>query len=499
VILTMVDPTLQPPPPEGGTRKAAKRKEQASRHPWRDNIEAITMAIVMAVMLKYFIVEAYKIPTGSMQPTLMGNDETGIKDRILVDKLSYHFRDPERWEVTVFKYPLDLSKNFIKRLVGVGPEELRIEHGDLWHRPEGEPEWTILRRPRGVQEEVWKPLHPGQKGLDGWRPINGAKGWTIDEGSVTARGTGSLRYPDGKFILDDYRDGYDLAYRDEIAPKPRGGPGNSVGDVRLSGEVEALPGCSRITFELREGSRRYEFTLPGPAAAEDLPAITAAEMVPGTPSLLEGRREAIAEEPWRLPAGSSVEFAVQNMDDLLSLELDGEVVLELEIPPAVDQTCFVQIDVEGEGADFEDLMVYRDIYYLAAGVERAYWRIPAGHYVMLGDNTQDSSDSREWKFIYRRYPKPDGPVYRGNSRPGENPRELDAGGSSGGVTWFRDEFGELHTWPTARVEAVPATSLPAAESEEVALVPRDLITGRAVVVFWPLKPTMLLWRLKWIH
>jgi len=43
------------------------------------------MAIVMAVMLKYFLVEAYKIPTGSMQPTLLGNTDTGIFDRILVD------------------------------------------------------------------------------------------------------------------------------------------------------------------------------------------------------------------------------------------------------------------------------------------------------------------------------------------------------------------------------------------------------------------------------
>ena len=69
--------------------------------PWRDNLEAITFAVIMAVVLKYFIVEAYKIPTGSMQPTLMGNEETGVFDRILVDKLSYQFRDPERFEVAV--------------------------------------------------------------------------------------------------------------------------------------------------------------------------------------------------------------------------------------------------------------------------------------------------------------------------------------------------------------------------------------------------------------
>jgi len=65
--------------------KAAK-KDEGPRRPWRQNIEAVTMAIIVAVMLKYFIVEAYKIPTGSMQPTLMGNTETGIFDRILVDR-----------------------------------------------------------------------------------------------------------------------------------------------------------------------------------------------------------------------------------------------------------------------------------------------------------------------------------------------------------------------------------------------------------------------------
>ena len=85
------------------------------------------MAVVMALLLKFFIVEAYKIPTGSMQPTLIGDERSGVKDRILVDKLSYVLREPRRWEVAVFRYPLDRSKNFVKRIVGVGPEDFRIE------------------------------------------------------------------------------------------------------------------------------------------------------------------------------------------------------------------------------------------------------------------------------------------------------------------------------------------------------------------------------------
>src|SRR4029453_5056625 len=106
----------------------------------------------MALFLKHFVIEAYQIPSGSMQPTLMGDEDAGIEDRILVDKLSYALRDPRRWEVAVFRYPLDRSKSFVKRIAGIGPEELRIAHGDVWHRVDGG-EWNIVRRPPAVQAE----------------------------------------------------------------------------------------------------------------------------------------------------------------------------------------------------------------------------------------------------------------------------------------------------------------------------------------------------------
>ena len=80
----------------------AEAKAQKKNRPWRDNIEAFTVSIIVIVLFKYFILEAYKIPTGSMQPTLFGwkNEEGGgIYDRILVDKASYHWREPERFEV----------------------------------------------------------------------------------------------------------------------------------------------------------------------------------------------------------------------------------------------------------------------------------------------------------------------------------------------------------------------------------------------------------------
>src|SRR5262249_35962732 len=160
------------------------------------------MAVVMALFLKYFVVEAYKIPTGSMQPTLIGDEQADIKDRILVDKLTYALRAPRRWEVAVFRYPLDRSKNFVKRIVGVGPEEFRIRYGDLGHRLQGE-DWQILRRPRSVMESVWKPLDAPAPEQSSWIPKNlpASSRWNAEGRAIDARGTGSAAFRGGNVSI----------------------------------------------------------------------------------------------------------------------------------------------------------------------------------------------------------------------------------------------------------------------------------------------------------
>ena len=135
-------------------------------HRWRENIEALTMAIVVALLFKYFVLEISKIPSGSMQPTLMGNPETGVFDRTLVDKLSFQFRDPERFEIVVFKHPLEQSRVMVKRLVGMPGEDLRVANGDLWTRANQKEPWRILRRPPAVVREMLRPLPPAPGGRD---------------------------------------------------------------------------------------------------------------------------------------------------------------------------------------------------------------------------------------------------------------------------------------------------------------------------------------------
>src|SRR5262245_31227555 len=193
------------------------------------------MAVAMALFLKYFVVEAYKIPTGSMQPTLIGDEGADIEDRILVDKLSYAFREPRRWDVAVFRYPLDRSKSFVKRIAGIGPEELRIAHGDVWHREGGE--WRIVRRPAAAQAEAWLALDVATGEQSHWIPqdLPASSRWSAHGNAIEARGSGSAAFRGGhESIVDDATDGYPTSVREWLTHPAEAGD-NRVGDLRVTG------------------------------------------------------------------------------------------------------------------------------------------------------------------------------------------------------------------------------------------------------------------------
>ncbi len=119
----------------------------AKRGKVRDNLEAFGIAILAAVLLKYFAIEAYQIPTSSMQPTLMGSVEAGVHDRILVDKFRYTIAEPKRWDVVVFRYPLQQNQNYVKRLVGMPGDRLRIRGGNIYKLDERDEILEPLRKP----------------------------------------------------------------------------------------------------------------------------------------------------------------------------------------------------------------------------------------------------------------------------------------------------------------------------------------------------------------
>ena len=104
----------------------------------RELTEGLLTAFVIAAVLKLFIVQAFRIPSGSMIPTLL------VGDQILVSKLAYGVKNPfhdrflfptghpRRGDVIVFKYPKDETKDFIKRVIGIPGDRIRIVKKQLY-------------------------------------------------------------------------------------------------------------------------------------------------------------------------------------------------------------------------------------------------------------------------------------------------------------------------------------------------------------------------------
>lgn len=135
---------LSRPGNEAAGNEAAPRKSTV-----REYAEAFGIALVLAVIIRTFLIQAYKIPSGSMEPTLL------IGDHILVNKLVYGLRMPDsimglklpaipwgryafqlepvhRGDVVVFVFPPDPTKDFIKRVIAVGGDTVAVKEGRVF-------------------------------------------------------------------------------------------------------------------------------------------------------------------------------------------------------------------------------------------------------------------------------------------------------------------------------------------------------------------------------
>lgn len=455
-----------------------------TRRVWRDNLEAFTMALVVAVMLKYFVVEAYRIPSGSMQPTLMGwNDGRGggLFDRVLVDKLSYHQRDPERFEVVVFQFPLDRSKHFIKRLVGMPGDHLRIRDGDLWLElpaADGELSWQILRRPAGVQESHWFAIeHEGR-----WNLGSNHSQWKISGTALETSGPGRTSFPgDTQGVKDLSVHGYPQEILEYMGRPTRAGGQHDVGDLRLATEIQARPDCSYVRLVIEEGGTEHVLELPGPAAPAEARVLLRSSG--GGPSKRLDRALS-------LTADRSAALRFWNLDDRLQVEWNGELLLSMDIPPAAGGHALVHLESEGGGASFTDIELERDLYYDQDTGLRSSWHVPEDHYVVLGDNSVDSADSRAWELASMRSTDDNfaGDI-SGLRRQEQNPTKLlDTEHFDAMV--FRDEWGERRAFRSTRVHS---------SLQPAPFVARHFLRGRAISVFWPWKPTKSIYRLHWVH
>lgn len=92
---------------------------------WRETVETVLWAVVLALIIRAVIVQAFWIPSGSMIPTLLPGD------RVLVCKFWYYVQEPKRGQVFVFKYPVDPKRDFVKRLIGLPGDVVEIKQGQV--------------------------------------------------------------------------------------------------------------------------------------------------------------------------------------------------------------------------------------------------------------------------------------------------------------------------------------------------------------------------------
>jgi len=102
------------------------------------NILSIVIAILLALFIRAFFVQAFDIPSGSMEPTLLAGDYILVNKFIYGIRIPYvnarmlSYKEPKRGDVIVFIYPKDPSKDYIKRVIGLPGETVQITEGKVY-------------------------------------------------------------------------------------------------------------------------------------------------------------------------------------------------------------------------------------------------------------------------------------------------------------------------------------------------------------------------------
>lgn len=117
---------------------------------WRDLLQSLVIAAVLALIIRSFLFTPFYIPSPSMEPTLYPGD------RIIVNRLAYRLGEPQRGDIVVFRYPLDPSRDYVKRVVAVGGDTVEARDNVLYINGQPQPPASYL--PPGVVYSDFGPI-----------------------------------------------------------------------------------------------------------------------------------------------------------------------------------------------------------------------------------------------------------------------------------------------------------------------------------------------------
>jgi signal peptidase I len=114
-------------------------------------LKIVIIALAIIIPIRYFLIQPFFVKGASMDPNFWDGDY------LIIDEISYRFNEPQREDVIVFRYPLDPSQFFIKRVIGLPGETVKIEDGRVViYNQEASEEWIILNE-SAYLEDVYTP------------------------------------------------------------------------------------------------------------------------------------------------------------------------------------------------------------------------------------------------------------------------------------------------------------------------------------------------------
>jgi signal peptidase I len=326
-------------------------------------------------------------------------------DQIFVLKCIYQFFQPNRWDVVVFKNPLEPKINYIKRLVGKPGEKVEIIDGDIYIND------RIMRKPPKVQEELWMPIYEGDYvpsrpqeerfNTHGWRlPFENVEGgrWAFSgEGSTVFSlegvGEGVSRLQYNPQAGNDFR----AAYAYDPPEFIRSMPICSDLMVRTYPEIEAVGG---VGIELGKYGQRYQGWIHSDGRA--------------LICRIESGKEPVVLESGKVSTEPSVPLRPMrfaNVDHQLILEY-GKTRLVHDLGRGAEdagtaRTVYPEAAIVGYGKiRLIHTGLFRDIHYLGYDISGQHPILRGGEgnpvilekdeFFVCGDNSPYSSDSRWW-------------------------------------------------------------------------------------------------------